>query len=120
MSECGKNALAPKLEHCPFCPSGGDPRIVTAMGEAWVLCYECGASSEMKATVENAVKHWNMRFERTCRINTGRLDGMTCDACGAKWTNYMKCFSNDPFLGNGAARECPNYCPNCGAKAVRR
>lgn len=110
MSDCNRNALGSKLEHCPFCPSGGDPRIETAMGEAWVLCHECGASSEMKATVEGAVKHWNTRFERTCHSEAF----IPPERGGSQPAIRSVCSECGDRLGVLA-----NYCKNCGAKAVR-
>ena len=53
-----------------------------------------------------------------CHIDTTSKHGMSCDKCGARWLNYMLCFHDHPLFGDGAARTRPNFCPNCGARAV--
>lgn len=50
---------ATELKPCPFC--GGEAHIVTAVGESWVLCDKCRATTEMHASKQLAVAAWNRR-----------------------------------------------------------
>jgi Lar family restriction alleviation protein len=53
------------LKTCPFCGEK-EPTLHTAMGESWVSCQTCGASSNMKRGETEARAAWNMRIdERT-------------------------------------------------------
>lgn len=53
----------PELKPCPFC---GAPEkslvLTTAMGESWIKCLDCHASTEMTGTKESAVAAWNRRY----------------------------------------------------------
>ena len=48
-----------KLKPCPFC--GGEAKLKTAVGEYWVLCPTCKASSDSISNDETIVKQWNTR-----------------------------------------------------------
>lgn len=48
------------LKPCPFC--GGEAKIGIGMGEYWVMCTNCEASSGM-STVNGAIELWNRRVE---------------------------------------------------------
>jgi Lar family restriction alleviation protein len=48
-----------ELKPCPFC--NGMPHIHEAVGEAWVHCQDCGASSEMQDAIADAAEAWNRR-----------------------------------------------------------
>jgi len=50
---------AAELEPCPFC--GGAPGIRQAMGETWVVCGSCSASTQSKGRESVAIDLWNRR-----------------------------------------------------------
>jgi hypothetical protein len=56
---------APQLEMCPHCGPRGKPEFCYGMGEHWVLCIECKASSAMRPTVRAAAESWNTRAQAT-------------------------------------------------------
>lgn len=94
------------LKPCPFKNDGKahTPKIVTAMGEAWVMC-TCGVSGEAFSGIDaekRAANFWNERRERTCIYERCDHD-LICSDCG--WNRR-------------GALIYPNYCPNCGAKVL--
>jgi Lar family restriction alleviation protein len=50
-----------ELKPCPFC--GGTAHLTEGMGEFWVLCRSCGASSMTAINEEQAIILWNPRAE---------------------------------------------------------
>lgn len=44
---------------CPFC--GGKPLLREAVGESWVVCQSCQASTVMRTNKESAISAWNTR-----------------------------------------------------------
>lgn len=48
------------LSPCPFCGCV-EPKITNAMGEWWVCCPNCKASSDMSANYDAAVDAWCRR-----------------------------------------------------------
>jgi hypothetical protein len=52
-------AAAPELLPCPFCD--GTPAICHGLGEDWVVCSLCGASTRMLSNREMAIAAWNRR-----------------------------------------------------------
>ena len=46
---------------CPFC--GGEAVVAVAMGEFWVYCTKCAASTQFGTTPEAAVIIWDTRVE---------------------------------------------------------
>lgn len=53
------NANTSGLAPCPFC--GGAPSIRQAMGETWVVCGSCSASTQSKGRETVAFDLWNRR-----------------------------------------------------------
>ncbi len=110
------------LRSCPFC--GGEAKLKhdhrwpygcdRAIDACIVVCtnMDCNiydADGVYYRTEAEAVKAWNTRTERTCHETTIDKFFRGCDSCGYMW---------EVFYGIGK-RECPNYCPNCGAKVVK-
>ena len=104
-----------ELKPCPL-PTAGvvhNPKVVTALGESWVLC-TCGASGPMFSDVDGsgeqkAIEAWNTRAERTCVLEDipyepGAWEGVRCSSC--------KVTDEDTDLTG-------NYCPNCGTRLVK-
>lgn len=48
-----------ELLPCPFC--GGEAHIITAVGESWVLCDKCKATTEAHTSRQFAIAAWNRR-----------------------------------------------------------
>ena len=48
-----------KEKNCPFC--GGKAHLQYAVGEYWVTCDECKASTTMFTNMKMAVEAWNKR-----------------------------------------------------------
>lgn len=107
----------PKLLNCPFC---GGPVLIHRRTDGQVdgiVCDECLLTLEAVDvypkwhTLDELVRRWNARAERTCR-NTDTVpdDGSVfypsphfrCSECGASY----------------ALTDYAYYCPNCGAKVV--
>lgn len=54
------NATKPgELLPCPFC--GGEPRIATACGEAWIECSSCAISTPIGCDLASETTRWNAR-----------------------------------------------------------
>ncbi len=53
------NANTSGLAPCPFC--GGAPSVRQAMGETWVVCGSCSASTQSKGRETVAFDLWNRR-----------------------------------------------------------
>lgn len=64
------------LKPCPFC--GGQAVLTEAMGEAWVNCLYCSASSRMMSTRESAAERWNSRAP----VKQSLLPPFNCIVCG--------------------------------------
>lgn len=119
-----------ELPRCPFC-KGEDifTNVFDYSGDrisygAQTICMSCGArvesnngnvvrhSSPEKA-IEAAERHWMMCAERTCDVKSRICDTETgeleyfCPVC-----EYVA----DPVDW----AESWNYCPNCGAKVVKK
>ena len=60
------------LYACPFC--GGEALLTNAMGEAWVKCKICNASSGMRGNVNQAIAAWNIRAGVRARALVTALD----------------------------------------------
>jgi Lar family restriction alleviation protein len=59
------------LRPCPFC--GGCPKATESMGEVWILCKKCGASSGMHNEMWSVVKAWNTRKFKNIE-HRGKMD----------------------------------------------
>lgn len=93
-------------------------------------CLECGAiargvySMDDERAESSAAKIWNRRAERTCRISvekrkvsqTQTAVVKSCSECGFEYG--VETENSFPFEVTIGAVEPPNFCPNCGAKAV--
>ena len=119
------------LKPCPFCggeafvndnPIGTSNETLNmrggvGLGRLWsVECDECGADAGYAQSVEEAIRRWNSRAERTCRMVPDGNDCGHCSACGYEydWYSGVGLPTEDPFEYDG------KYCRNCGAKVVER
>lgn len=94
-----------ELKPCPFC--GGEAESVIneyLRGFTYIECHECGARGSTSKE-RQAIKAWNTRAERTCRMNRYNSAVWACSECGR---GYME--SLLPEVGE--------YCMGCGAKVV--
>ena len=60
--------MSEQPKRCPFCGWGtivDDPTFFTNKHKC--MCHACGASTRLYPTWEEAVKHWNMRFEEVVK-----------------------------------------------------
>ena len=107
--------MTEELKPCPFC--GGEAKV---MRDKCIEVYFVGCSNDKclgfsalgwtYETAEEAIKAWNNRNERICKmIPNGDADfaaTLACSVCGNVESVYA--ISSDEF----------NYCPHCGAKVV--
>jgi len=49
-----------KLKPCSFCGSK-KTKTMSGLGEWWIVCVNCEASTNMKVSKEAAIKAWNKR-----------------------------------------------------------
>lgn len=98
-----------KLNPCPFCGSEG-----TALSNDYVhwfvacvnrSCHICDVRTHTFDDLEQAIKAWNTRYERTCNKVPGKM------IYGERRPKCSEC-------GYGLGDDRWNYCPKCGAKAV--
>ena len=113
-----------ELKPCPFC--GGEARLYPSEAGFFVGCFNDGCvvnpcSGEFvydgvwdEEQKEAAIKEWNTRAERTCKMRRDEYGEWHCSECerGA-----------DKLTGSdGIVEWCdswaPNYCPDCGARVV--
>ncbi len=87
-----------KLKPCPFCGSE-NINLRAAMGETWVFCHGCAASTNMKSSEESAVTAWNQRPEKPQATKEGKKP---CENC-PEWEALKH--TTDPYL---------IHCPTCG------
>lgn len=90
-----------ELKPCPFCGSSRVTGVTSAdetrLFREFVCCEDCGASTTLHETKQQAIEFWNTRHERTCHMEyregtpscseCGReldYDSVYCDMCGAK------------------------------------
>lgn len=116
-----------ELRECPFPTTGivHVPRVITAVGESWVLC-TCGASGPMFSDVDGsgeqkAIEAWNTRAERTCiphvepRTFTGDTEPSFYQAiCDCGWV-----VGEDGASSLSDFEHVDNYCGGCGVKIER-
>ena len=105
--------MSEELKPCPFC--GGEALFETYGGTACaVVCQtcHCGTATARLYDGMEAVKAWNRRAERTCRMEYNE-----------EWsgdelypTECYNCSECHHMTIDGM----PSYCPNCGAKVVER
>lgn len=105
-----------ELKPCPFQGDGEehDVRFVELKpGYGQIGCSDCRFwfPSEEVVAKDEAVRRWNTRFERTCRMSHVLLydeegiEGIECDECG--WSDIH------PW-----DESTPERCPGCDAKVV--
>lgn len=119
-----------ELKPCPFCggAAGVDKMnfcfedtgeyamsaFVVSCSAFVVSCRVCGMKTAQYRTEEKAVKAWNRRAERTCRIvvDHGR-HGPEPRFDGDVWTVHDACSECGWPIGRKDA-----YCSHCGARVV--
>lgn len=108
--------MAETLRPCPFC--GGVAGVdktnyyfedsgEMAMSAFVVSCRACGMKTARHRTEDGAVRSWNRRKERTCRVvrggepsSTGVPRELRCSECGGRLSRFG------------------SFCPTCGARVV--
>lgn len=116
-----------ELKPCPFCGGevnvyvrDGDNNSAIIFGSAKMVrikCPDCFCDIQVNENcfedvitfdemLDYAIEQWNTRAERTCIINPD-ADFTFCDSCDAM-------FALDYFDQQW------KYCPNCGAKVVKK
>lgn len=124
--------MSEKLLPCPFC---GEVYVVHDEGHVKVTetarsgprfgvnCYRCGGRIQFFKFKEQAIEAWNTRAERTCKDTTSEehTQAFTCSECGC-WVAYDEYWETGIYVqGEGQAVHIhPHYCPNCGAKVVKK
>lgn len=102
-----------ELKPCPFC--GGEAEMLTAesMNGGYlfgIMCNDCRSRGDVYDTEAEAIEAWNTRAERTCHFIENYGEG-----CWSKEHRDGKCsICGEEMKGRY------NYCPNCGAKVVRK
>lgn len=103
--------MSEELKPCPFC--GGEALFETYGGTACaVVCQtcHCGTATARLYDGMEAVKAWNRRAERTCRMEYNE-----------RWSHDeyypTECY-NCSECGHMTYDGVPTFCPNCGAKVV--
>lgn len=107
--------MVDELKPCPFC--GGEamegPVFVTGKPSGdigWVGCVPCGvfvSYTHSESGRREAMRAWNTRAERTCRIDGVRGGGN----CGT--TTYRLSCGHAAVMPEGTRF---GHCPECGAK----
>ena len=111
-----------ELLPCPFCGgeafvnddptgNGGKPHMSgnVGLGRLWsVECDECGADGVFWQERVIAIAAWNTRAERTCCIDGSYYDELWDGTC-----TQLSC-------GHDVWSEAPKFCPECGARVVKR
>lgn len=107
--------MTDKLKPCPFC--GGEAEICHRTDPdavvSYARCIKCGTTSVPFLVSQDAVRAWNTRHERTCRMT------LKSDDCSEIYPVYWYVCSECGKTCEGDEDE-PSYpiCPNCGAKVV--
>lgn len=117
-----------KLKPCPFC--GDQPKLTDCIYDALTIieCESCKKTRDRTVCVEHAlhdqaIKSWNTRAERTCKIlgdwksvsNTQEIKPNICSSCGYDFGLSRR--DHVPFEIE-SLQDIPNYCPHCGAKVA--
>lgn len=112
----------PELKPCPFC---GEKAEIMEYSDR----FQCGCKDEdciawveemrVYLTRSEAIKDWNTRAERTCRVVPMDAAGNPPYRKGDLILNELtdgcsKCGYPFDTLNHGV----PNYCSNCGAKVI--
>lgn len=115
------------LKPCPFC--GTKPEVIGDERRTWGLVeHEDGClfpNFRKHEIPESDFAAWNTRAELgsgTCYDTSDSEHDFTCSECGASmYTQIDDCWT---MIAKGGlcddVIERPNYCPNCGGKAVGR
>lgn len=91
-----------EMKTCPFCGAAGEIRK-DKEGYYYARCSNslCVLGATVATDPEPLIEKWNTRHEPKCHANEIYEHVFECSECGELDTDGM-----------------PNYCPNCGAKAV--
>lgn len=109
------------LKPCPFCGGAAHASLAAyASGAtAHALCDGCGAAvlgyGRGERGLRDAVKRWNRRAERTCRVECyppGYEDNLHYEVCSECGTVLTASRPGDRHSARAS------YCPNCGARVV--
>lgn len=76
-----------------------------------VVCTNCGCSTPT-ASRESAIATWNQRFERTCKVKEGYVDGRE------RWYECSECGMTVFAIEGESTVFDYSYCPNCGSEVV--
>ena len=99
-----------EIRPCPFC--GGEAGTKESRFEGagyYAECKRCRAITRLFKTEAEAIKAWNTRKWKTCRLE---LEEPNED--GVWWCSYCKSYHQHKSKYPWA------YCPRCGAKVVER
>lgn len=61
----------PPIAPCPFCGCSADPRWLGGGIKVVVVCNSCGSSGPEMWQEDNAVKIWNIRYQRSAALQSG-------------------------------------------------
>lgn len=93
-----------KFKPCPFCGCSVPPAVQgNGIGDNWLECTECGASTRLREDGAGSEKDWNRRAARATanHRDTERLDFLIDQRVWVQWT-----------LRDGSIRQCQVYDQN--------
>ena len=66
--------MSDRLLPCPFCHGDAELEHTEGCRMSWVVCTECGATTQKRIGVDYAIGMWNLRG--------GRIREWDCNICG--------------------------------------
>ena len=117
-----------ELLPCPFCGGEASVKVLEYDDDCkvWGVFCELDLESEYShghfvdnyPTEAEAIEAWNTRYEQTCKFtiedNMNETEGM-----GDVWIECSACHCVFDFYADEWLMKM-SYCPNCGAKVVKR